>query len=87
MHPWMMEQLALERRIELSGASVRSWSPRRTNPGGVSEARGTNRRVTRYFGELLIRTGSRLLGPEAPASGVRSRLALPGPAQVRMDSC
>jgi hypothetical protein len=87
MHSWMMERLAQERRIELRGASVPSWSLHRAHPGGVGEARGTNRRVTRYFGELLIRTGWRLLGLEAPASGVRSRLALQGPAQVRMDSC
>jgi hypothetical protein len=87
MHPWMMEQLAQERRTEMRAASDRSWSLHRGNPRGVGEARGTNTRVTRYFGELLIRTGSRLLGPEAPASGVRSRLALPGRARVRIDPC
>jgi hypothetical protein len=86
MHPWMMQQLAQERRTELRLAA---GSPRRlhlTDPGSFHRG-GANGRVARYFGELLIRTGWRLLGPEAPTSGVRSRLALPGPAQVRMDSC
>lgn len=76
MHPWAMTRWADDRRCELvrAGAEARAvHEARRAVPGGGAVA---NRRATRYLGELLIRTGWRLVGPEAPASGVRPRLAL-----------
>ena len=46
---------------------------------GSGGSAAVNRRATRYLGELLIRTGWRLVGPEAPATGVRPRLGAAGP--------
>ena len=77
MHPWMMERLAQDRRTELRVAAGGPGPLDPPDPGRIGDPGAVNRRLTRYVGELLIRTGWRLVGPEAPTSGVRARLAYP----------
>jgi hypothetical protein len=86
MHPWSMQRLAQERQGELARAALcarTSNDARQPGPGG---AHPVNRRATRFLGELLIRTGWRLVGPEVPSNGVRPRLALRAPGAVA-DPC
>jgi len=82
MNPSMMQQLARTRADDLCRAAAASGS----HHGGRSPgATIPPRPVTRLLGELLIRTGRRLAGPEVPASGIRPRLALPGPGHAAHD--
>ena len=87
MHPWTMQRLAEERRHELIADAARgraAHEARRVGSGGSNLA---TRRATRFLGELLIRTGWRLVGPDEPVSGIRPRLALRGSAGAIVDPC
>jgi hypothetical protein len=86
MHPWTMQRMAQERSQELVRAALcaRLTHEARSVGGGLPPA---NRRATRVLGELLIRTGWRLVGPDAPASGIRPRLALRASGTSIIDPC
>jgi hypothetical protein len=85
MHLSTLEQLARERRHDLlrEAACARASHEAR----GAAPSRGTNHRATRLLGEVLIRAGWRLVGTEAPASGIRTRLALPSTRGAMVDPC
>jgi hypothetical protein len=87
MHPWMMQCLAEERRHELGDAARRARAWREARGARPAHLRIANHMVSRHLGELLIRTGRRLVGPEAPASGVRDRFAWRGSSGATADSC
>jgi hypothetical protein len=82
MHPWAMTRWADDRRCELVRAGAEARAVRDARCAVAGGATVAHRRATRYLGELLIRTGWRLVGPEAPASGVRPRLALRAPGAM-----
>jgi hypothetical protein len=87
MHPWTLQRLAEERSHEWERAARRaqvSHAARRAGPVG---ARPLRTRVTRSLGEVLIRTGWRLVGPDAPATGIRPRLALRSPRGAGIGPC
>jgi hypothetical protein len=86
MHPWMIERLAQERHHEMVQAASRARASHHPRGAGSAGAGVVNRRATRYLGELLIRTGWRLVGPEAPGSGIRSRLAFGGSTSAMVES-
>jgi hypothetical protein len=86
MHPWSMQRLARERQGELARAATSARASHEARQSGLGGAHPVNRRATRYLGELLIRTGWRLVGTEVPASGVRPRLALRAPGAMA-DPC
>ncbi len=86
MHPWTMQRWAQEHRHELMRGALCARASREARLAGPGGSAVVNRRATRYFGELLIRTGWRLVGTEAPASGVRPRLALRAPGSM-VDPC
>jgi hypothetical protein len=87
MHPWTMQRLAEERRHELSRDAARGRAAHEARRVGSAGSTLATRRATRFLGELLIRTGWRLVGPDAPASGIRPRLALRGSAGAIVDPC
>jgi hypothetical protein len=87
MHPWTLERLAEERRCELARAAARARAAHHARGAGSGGPLVANRRATRYFGELLIRTGWRLVGPDVPGTGVRSRLALRASGGAMVDPC
>ena len=87
MHPWTMQRLAEERQHELVRGAARARASHGAGRRGPAGSHRGNRRATRYFGELLIRTGWRLVGPEAPASGARPRLTLPSSGSALIDPC
>ena len=87
MHPWTMQRLAEERRHQLLCAAAQSRAAHESRCAGSGSSKGTNHRATRFLGELLIKTGWRLVGPEAPASGIRPRLAFRGSASAIVDPC
>jgi len=87
MHPWTMQRLAREHSDELSQAAVRAQVLYEARCARRVGAPVINRKATRYLGELLIRTGWRLVGPEAPASGVRPRLLLRSTGGSLVDPC
>ena len=76
MHPWTMHRLAEERRLELTRAAARGRCALEARCLAAATSTVPTRRATRFLGELLIRTGWRLVGPDAPATGIRPRLAL-----------
>ena len=82
MNPRMMQQLARTREDDLRRAAA-SRAHRHVGPphGTPMPARP----VSRFLGELLIRAGRRLAGPDVPVSGIRPRLALPGPGRAAPD--
>jgi len=86
MHPWMTQRMAQDRRRELARIASPLLASHETPRRRVVGAHAVNRRATRVLGELLIRTGWRLVGPDGPPSGVRPRLALRGSAGVTFDS-
>jgi hypothetical protein len=79
MNPWMTEQLAEARRRDLlSTPSPRHWAPgARAANGGRWRAR-----MGRPLGELLMRAGRRLMGPDSAPPTVVSRLVLRGAPPV-----
>ena len=85
MHLWTLEQLARERRHDLLREAACARASREAR--GATPSHGTNRRATRLLGEVLIRAGWRLVGPEPPATGIRTRLALPSTGGAMVDSC
>ncbi|HVA04475.1 MAG TPA: hypothetical protein VMU64_12110 [Acidimicrobiales bacterium] len=85
MHPWTMHRLADERRLELTRAAARGRCAHEARCLGSAGSMVPTRRTTRFLGELLIRTGWRLVGPDARASGIRPRLALPGSVGAIVD--
>jgi hypothetical protein len=87
MHPWNMQRLAQEHSDELSQAAVRAQALHDARSGRRGGAPVIKRKATRYLGELLIRTGWRLVGPEAPASGARPRLVLRSAGGSLVDPC
>jgi hypothetical protein len=87
MHPWTMQRMAEERRHELTRAAARARASHAARGAGPAGSHMVNSRATRYLGELLIRTGWRLVGPEAPTSGVRPRLALRSSGAALIDPC
>jgi hypothetical protein len=87
MHQWTMQRLAQERDHELIRAAARVRAANEARGAGPVGSHTVNNRATRYLGELLIRTGWRLVGPESPTSGVRARLALPSSGAALVDSC
>jgi hypothetical protein len=88
MHPWTMQhRLADERRHELIAAAARVQASRQARHAGPARPHGGDRRATRYLGELLIRTGWRLVGPDAPTSGARTRVALRSSGAALIDPC
>jgi hypothetical protein len=87
MHPWTMQRWAEERHADIDRAARAGemvHAARRCGPVG---SHGVERRATRYLGELLIRTGWRLVGPDRAAGGVRTRLALRSSAGAVVDPC
>ena len=77
MHPWTLQhRLADERRHDLAAAAARVQMSRGARRADPARPHGGDRRATRYLGELLIRTGWRLVGPEAPTAGTRARVSL-----------
>jgi hypothetical protein len=87
MHPSTLPRLAQDRRREFEGAAARASAlsaARRVGAGGATPRRA---RATRYLGEVLIRTGWRLVGPDSPATGVRGRIALRGPGGAAVGPC
>ena len=86
MHPWTFQRLAEERQHELVRGAARARASHEARRRGAAGSHA-NRRATRYFGELLIRTGWRLVGPEAPTSGARPRLTLPSSGAGLLDPC
>ena len=87
MHPWTMQRWAEERQQELVRAARAAETVHAARGAGPVGSHGTNRRATRYLGELLIRTGWRLVGPDGTAGGVRTRLALRGSGAAVVDPC
>jgi hypothetical protein len=87
MHPWTMQRLAQEHSDDLSQAAVRARALHDARGGQRGGAPVTKRKATRYLGELLIRTGWRLVGPDAPASGARPRLVLRSAGGSLIDPC
>ena len=87
MHPWTMQRLAEERCHEVLLAAARERAGLEARRVGSAGPSLTTRRPTRYLGELLIRTGWRLVGTDTPASGVRTRLALRGSVSATVDPC
>ena len=87
MHPWTMQRLAEERCHEVLRAAARERALHEARRVGSVGSSVTTRRTTRYLGELLIRTGWRLVGPDTPSSGVRTRLALRGSVGATIDPC
>jgi len=86
MHPWTMHQLNEQRSQELLQEMRCARAVREARLARRCGSAVVNRKATRYLGELLIRTGWRLVGPDAPASGMRPRLALRAPGSM-VDSC
>ena len=78
VHPWMTQRLAEERQCELRRAAARLGAGCQARGAAAGGQRAAHTRVARYVGELLIKTGWRLVGPEPPVSDGRSRLALRG---------
>ena len=62
MHPWTMQRLAEERRHELIDAAARARAAHGARCAGSAGSTLSTRRATRFLGELLIRTGWRLVG-------------------------
>jgi hypothetical protein len=87
MHPWMIQCLGEERRNDLGHAARRARASHEARRARAAPSRIANHTVSRHLGELLIRTGRRLVGPEAPASGVRDRFAWRGSPGATADSC
>jgi hypothetical protein len=87
MHPWTMQQLADERDHDLIRAAARARASTEAQTARPVGSHPVTNRATRYLGELLIRTGWRLVGPQSPSSDVRARLALRGSGAVWVDPC
>jgi len=87
MHPWTMQRLAEERHHELIRAAARARASNEARGAGPGGSHPVNNRASRYLGELLIRTGWRLVGPDAPTSGVRAHLALRSSGAAWVDPC
>lgn len=87
MHPWMAERLADEHRRELARTASGVRVTPETPGWGAGGPHAVNKRAARALGELLIRTGWRLVGPDGPPSGVRPRFALRGSTGATFDSC
>jgi hypothetical protein len=88
MNPWAMQGLADSRRAVLLEAAASSATSIRSSPAAAAPDRATGRgRVVRYFGELLIRTGTRLAGPGSAPGDVRARLATGGASDPVFDLC
>jgi hypothetical protein len=87
MHPWTLQRLAEERCHEVVRAAARERAVHEARRAGSAGSSSSTRRTTRYLGELLIRTGWRLVGPDTPTSGVRPRVALRGPTGAMADPC
>jgi hypothetical protein len=87
MHPWTLQRLAQERRLEFERAAARASVSHATRRSGPAGATPRHARATRYLGEVLIRTGWRLVGPDSPATGVRGRIALRAPRGAAVGPC
>ncbi len=87
MHPWTMQRLAEERYHEVTRAAARARASNEARSAGPVGSHPVHNRATRYLGELLIRTGWRLVGTEAPSSGVRARLVLRSSGAALVDPC
>jgi hypothetical protein len=87
MNPWNIQRLAQQHSDELSRAAVRAQALHEARARRRGGAPVIKHKATRYLGELLIRTGWRLIGPEGPASGARTRLVLRSTDGSLVDPC
>ena len=87
MHPWTLQRLAQDRRLEFERDAARASATHAARRVGPPGARPRHARATRYLGEVLIRTGWRLAGPDSPVTGVRGRIVLRGTGGAAVGPC